>query len=455
MDSFPTTIRDAIALTRALKIPYLWIDSLCIIQDSEPDKTKEIAKMSQVYKNSWVTFSAATASTCRDGFLGIQGETRNRLERSVTISLAGPDGLTGSIMLTPARFNGVNLRFEDKFPIDRRAWTYQEYLLSPRVISFYHDYIEFKCPGGLLSDDGLKAEEERLNPPIFARTSKLGPLFFLQDSEITPNLRRKAVSPEARKVLRQLWDNVVSEYTPGRLTNPDDKLPAVSALASEFHRIFGDEYLAGLWKGNLMHDLQWFAFPPSHGESPVPKYHVPSWSWASVTNYSVYPHEASKYSVQSTRAEILNCSVDLVSEEATFGQVKGGLLTIRGPIKSLSLREAWQHFGCGPRADQSKTIGMIDPDFRWKVPKDGSIRSEFGIPEDRGPLFFLGLSMQPGDKYETCGLTLLETADNQYERFGLFKVGAADDLIAIPSWHQQVATERWGNDYEVRTVSIR
>lgn len=455
MDSFPATIRDAIALTRALELPYLWIDSLCIIQDSETDKIKEIAKMSQVYKNSWVTLSAATASKCDEGFLGIRKETQSRLERSVTISMACPGGVTGSIMLTPARFNGLNMRDEDKFPIDRRAWTYQEYLLSPRVISFYHDYIEFKCPGGILSDDGLKAEELRLNPPMFARQSKLGPLFYQSDSEIDPDLRKKAVSPEARKILGQLWDNVVSEYTPGRLTNPDDKLPAVSALASEFQRIFGDEYLAGLWKGNLMHDLQWFAFPPAHGESPVPKYRVPTWSWASINNYSVYPHEATRYSVQSNRAEITHCSVDLVSEVAPLGQVKGGLLTIRAPMKTLSLREAWQHFGCGPRADRTKTIGMIDVDFRWKVPKDGSIRGELGIPENKGPLFFLGLSMRPEDKYETCGLVLLETADNQYERFGLFKVGAADDLIAIPSWHQQVATESWGSDYEVKTVSIR
>ncbi|KAH6975831.1 heterokaryon incompatibility protein-domain-containing protein, partial [Ilyonectria destructans] len=240
MDSFPATIQDAITLTRALDIPYLWIDSLCIIQDSVPDKTREIATMSQVYKNSWVTFSAATASKCHDGFLGIQEETRSRLSRSVTIPIACPNGLTGNIKLSPARFNDVNMRFEDKFPIDRRAWTYQEYLLSPRVISFYHNSIEFKCQGGLFTDDGLEAEENSLNPPMFARRSKLGPLFFMQDSQIRQEQWRSDVSPEAREILRRLWDNVVLEYSTGRLTDPDDKLPAVSALASEFHRIFGD-----------------------------------------------------------------------------------------------------------------------------------------------------------------------------------------------------------------------
>jgi hypothetical protein len=71
MQQLPATIIDAIRLAQTLSISYLWIDSLCIVQNSEEDKVREIATMDRVYKNSWVTISAARASTCLDGFLGI------------------------------------------------------------------------------------------------------------------------------------------------------------------------------------------------------------------------------------------------------------------------------------------------------------------------------------------------------------------------------------------------
>ena len=120
-EALPATIQDAITLTRALGIPFLWVDSLCIVKDSILDKANEIAKMGQIYKNTWVTFAASLTPSCMDGFLHIQPAALDRLSHSVKIPIACPGGLIGNIMLSPVRFRGTSTR-RNKLPIDERAW---------------------------------------------------------------------------------------------------------------------------------------------------------------------------------------------------------------------------------------------------------------------------------------------------------------------------------------------
>jgi hypothetical protein len=62
LDELPKTFQDAIQITKCLGIRYLWIDSLCIIQDSTQDWGKEAAAMSQVYKNAYWYIAATSAS---------------------------------------------------------------------------------------------------------------------------------------------------------------------------------------------------------------------------------------------------------------------------------------------------------------------------------------------------------------------------------------------------------
>lgn len=251
MQQLPATILDAIALARSLLIPYLWVDSLCIIQDLEEDKIQEIATMAQVYKNSWVTFSAARASVCYEGILGIQEDMAATVSKSSTIPVACPNDSLGSAMLYPARFQIVPRQYsrEGKVPVNNRAWTYQETLLAPRVVSYHHDAIELKCLAGLHSNDGLKAEELDQIKPADQRQLKLDPVFSLDSKD--------GFSAAEFPNLEVLWSRVVEEYSFGRLSYPDDKLPVVSAIASEFQRLSGDTYLAGLWRRSLVRELQW------------------------------------------------------------------------------------------------------------------------------------------------------------------------------------------------------
>ncbi|KAI1206879.1 heterokaryon incompatibility protein-domain-containing protein [Annulohypoxylon truncatum] len=65
----PLTLQHGIALTRKLGLRYIWIDSLCIIQDDDGDKLRELPKMISNYQNAYITIGSGSPSCC-DGFLG-------------------------------------------------------------------------------------------------------------------------------------------------------------------------------------------------------------------------------------------------------------------------------------------------------------------------------------------------------------------------------------------------
>lgn len=70
----PKTFQDAIEITRGLGVHYLWIDSLCIIQDSEADWERESSKMASIYKNAYLTVAASRSSDGSGGCFSTLGE---------------------------------------------------------------------------------------------------------------------------------------------------------------------------------------------------------------------------------------------------------------------------------------------------------------------------------------------------------------------------------------------
>jgi hypothetical protein len=117
----------------------------------------------------------------------------------------------------------------------------------------------------------------------------------------------------------------------------EDKLVALSAIASEFQRVGGDIYLAGLWRGTLPEGLMWMMHPcDNKGLKPRPsEYIAPSWSWASAEGVVgfLYGSEASRTKRDNVHAEILHCETTLKNEKLLTGQVVAGLLELRGPVR--------------------------------------------------------------------------------------------------------------------------
>jgi hypothetical protein len=95
LDSLSKTFRDAVQVTQSIGIDYLWIDSLCIIQNDEADWGKEAAVMGSVYEQAYCTIMAAAAS---NGSVGCFAQSVDQ-DDMIQISSAANNARHGDIYL--------------------------------------------------------------------------------------------------------------------------------------------------------------------------------------------------------------------------------------------------------------------------------------------------------------------------------------------------------------------
>ena len=230
INELPQTYKDAISVAKFLGIPYLWIDSLCIRQDSKEDWEKEAAVMNKVYENAFCNI-AATAS--RDSHGGLFYER-------------------DPIMLEPCQFVYKQQVFQlisgghwgdgvDYAPLNKRGWVVQERWFSPRIIHFSREQLFWECNEMVASEsfpDGL---------PICGSLRFLEPFKGGQRDSILQeraSLGMPVAIPEEE--FSHIWRRLVRQYSNSTLTFKSDKLVAISGLASAIQGYTKDEYLAGL-----------------------------------------------------------------------------------------------------------------------------------------------------------------------------------------------------------------
>lgn len=238
----PPTIRDAIIVARWLRVRYIWIDSLCIIQDDPEDVKRELGLMPDIYRLAIVTICAASATGVGDGFLHYRGYFY-------------PDGSPPPILLRGLDRRGAEttiLAFEELqgpqaaidygSPIEKRGWTFQERRISHRVLYYGPRGLAFFCPTAQVRDrnqfshhmSSLTNEEVRLvDQPTFENR-------FKEKEE-------------------KDWCSIVQDYSGRKLGVSEDKLTAIAAIAAVY-RSWGD-YVAGLWKEDLPEGLDWYVEP--------------------------------------------------------------------------------------------------------------------------------------------------------------------------------------------------
>lgn len=131
IDSLPPTLRDAVNITRELRIQYLWIDALCIIKDDNKDWQRESGAMIKVYSEAYLTIAAASFPHCNSGMLNRQDRRQLLVVPLKNFSLKAS---------TPT------LRDQrESSPLSRRAWAPQERELSPRILWFFKHMLSFEC----------------------------------------------------------------------------------------------------------------------------------------------------------------------------------------------------------------------------------------------------------------------------------------------------------------------
>ncbi|KAH6619919.1 heterokaryon incompatibility protein-domain-containing protein [Boeremia exigua] len=153
-DALPPTFRDAITVTSELGYNYLWIDSLCIVQDDEVDWNREANRMGIVYANAQAVIGASHAKDASYGlfmtrtptksWFTVRMEARTSDSETCELTLAAPDS-THSRRCDPT--NG---------PLAQRAWGFQEQALAKRVLWFTDGEVVWQCRRAVVSETGVR-----------------------------------------------------------------------------------------------------------------------------------------------------------------------------------------------------------------------------------------------------------------------------------------------------------
>ena len=109
-------------------VPWLWIDSLCIIQDSEKDWRREASLMHQVYKHGFLYIAAEWAADAREGLFH---SCDSGYKRPFTLRVPA---LEQALHLTINEGDMFDWMYEG--PLSQRAWAFQERHLARRILHF-------------------------------------------------------------------------------------------------------------------------------------------------------------------------------------------------------------------------------------------------------------------------------------------------------------------------------
>ena len=342
----PQTIRDTIRITHTLGVRYLWIDSLCIIQDSREDKHRELTKMRDVYLHALLTIDAGNANRVSQDFLhdgqplsesGIpllcppRAEGGSPQVGSFYILRHGPEHYDPDPDICPHQDEH---RLSDYGHTGKRAWCLQEALMSRRHLLFTEQTLQFRCRSATRNIGGFRDDADSYLHQWTVTSS-------MPDIILRPTL---SLSPGSEEwvTIHQAWHNVVEEYVARSLTYPSDTLVACAGLAEVFGRALGSDYLAGLWRDSLLHDLLWFIRPKRDGPNTSSReYRAPSWSWAAIESSGSSLADGFSYggvfsgdgeSVSEELVDVVECAVTLEDPKLPFGAVTAGYLVLRATL---------------------------------------------------------------------------------------------------------------------------
>jgi hypothetical protein len=339
-DQAPATFRDAIVLTRCLRIRYLWIDSLCIIQRDKEDWNRESSRMGDVYRNAYLMVAAATAADDAEGFF------KPRPQIQCSMKIVAPLGQTANVYLRD-RWHRIG---DSNLPLDSRGWTLQETYLSRRRLEFQGKKITWYCQSTTW-DESRRDYLQMMYP-------------FLSVTELFPGKNTSSENPY------QSWYNMIGEdFAQRKFSLPTDRLPALSGLATMVAAQKNGRYCAGLWWEDISYSICWHKrrhyssfewFRPDC-------YIAPSWSWASVNGPATFPDIGESYKFPGPKplnsVAFYDCQIILRGSNP-YGEIECAWLELGAPLAPLSKVTDKQAMGKHERnlrgRDQCENFSIVD-----------------------------------------------------------------------------------------------
>lgn len=280
LDELSQTFQDAIKATRQLGERYIWIDSLCIVQDDPQDWEVEAARMPSIYGSATLTIAALDAEDgrggCRMNPAAVEFVDVDTTPLRLRFFAEQPQHWYSMYGDDEYRRNGYGNK-----PLRTRAWTLQERYLANRSVHYADGVMLWECnttkASSILPWGHHDPPDDFVPWPV---------MHSIHESSAANGLM----------AARAEWYGLLEDYSSRFLTYETDKLPALSGVAAKFSTRFqGDEYHAGLFRQHLPAALLWHSkeligsFKPSPRTLAVQKhsafrprrpmgYRAPSWS---------------------------------------------------------------------------------------------------------------------------------------------------------------------------------
>ncbi|KAK3387814.1 heterokaryon incompatibility protein-domain-containing protein [Podospora didyma] len=395
-DSLPKSYQDAVTVTRTIGVRYLWIDSLCIVQDSTTDWETESSQMAQIYNHAYLIVAASQASDSTCGFIDRiepcleleddddpKGQASASIEREFSwesSSLAAknwtpigqirnPDASTTSqIFRRPLK--GYSYRDRHHYPLGltpltKRAWAFQENLLARRIVHFTPLEILWECVECGLKCECMEMDYTSTSDTDFSlvsatRKAQYTDLFCDRDADAS-----------------SFWRGLLSRYSGLRLTYESDRLPALSGLAKLWHETKGaGQYLAGFWREDILESMTWKVEGLCRRSE---EYRAPSWSPFSLdyadgnngrregVSFEYLDVHVDYTSVMKQRcATVVDARCEPVAGDLT-GAVRAGFILLRGRVlRWVNQRDDTFHEG-QETSDRYDRISDLDDTDKQKT----------------------------------------------------------------------------------------
>jgi len=432
----PQTLQDAIITVRNLRLRYLWVDALCIIQDDFEDKQFEIARMGDIYKNATITIVASISASVNSGFVHCTPSKPDIVY--IPLLLPGHDRF-GMLGTSPLERKLI------KEPLFSRGWALQELVLSRRSLIFGEE-VRWDCTStaGKPATTLLPSNTEYFVDGAYGWAT-----------QIWDRLDR----------LEKAWSGIAEEYSNRKLTFVEDRFVAIAAVAKEFihwQRIGkwvpdyqGPEkdidipYFAGCFGTPelFIRNLCWYRkCDPDHS---LPIHRLVTWSWISI-GCPIKFLEGYTYSM----AEVVLCSITSEPNNDPFGDITAAKLKLRGPLVSLNSDTYHNMFGCMPgvtmRLDSTSesfenNMIVADPED-WKASSLAFIRGQFGAECGNMFLFVLGWVNKLDDaNFIMCcrGLVVEEFRKGHFRRLGLLSFSNPKNVWFSHDYGVDVQSRPW------------
>lgn len=336
-NQLPANFRRAVALTQELGVQFLWIDSMCIIQEGDDgrDWNLESAKMADIYRGAYLTI--AMAWNDNEDLFSIPDS--NTSDNCLRLTDEGGHSYFIGTRDYDQRVGGSWKHIKElqsKYPLFTRGWIYQERLLSPRILTCHREEFTFHCLEHFTCECGSVTIAPHPHHPFQS--------IFSDNLTHRRHLAGQIHRPGGNVArFQKRWHEIVITYMSLNLTEQRDILPGIAGCARALWALEGYEYVAGLWRRTISRDLMWYNAGRQGRITPRPKcWTAPTWSWASIKagqtiqffvregQHSIYDEFLSETTIKEIWCE--------KSTEDPFGRLKSAHLKLDAQLFPCEMR---------------------------------------------------------------------------------------------------------------------